>query len=738
MVLRAPLHAARSHACSKVRSSVAPLLLALGLAAAAQIGLARNAHPAESTDAAAHLTWTLHTLTILHRGAAVDEQAQLSGDLLSVAARRHQLLSAIIQDDPGAVLRAAMPAELRANLPPAVQAYVEEEMDVEGELEVLHEDRDDGSRYLYSVKVKEERFSLHFAAHPPALQTGSRVRVRGIRVERALALESGSTSVESLSSVLPNSFGEQRTVVILVNFQDKPTEQPYTRDHARDVVLGTANQFYAETSYQQTSLAGDVFGWYTIPMNSTVCDGWALADHAKAAATAAGVNLSAYTRYVFAFPGNACSWWGTGTVGGNPSQAWVNGILVFQVVGHEMGHNFGLFHSRALDCGATTLGANCTTDEYGDTLDVMGWSTGHYNAFQKERLGWLNQGTSPPITTVQADGTHLLDPYEVPGGNPKALKILKATDPTSGKKTWYYVEFRQAMGFDSFLSGNGNVLNGVVIHTGSELSDNSSDLLDMTPATASSSDPALAVGQSFNDPDAEVTIEAVWASSTSASVRVTFGTPTCVPSNPTVAFSPSLSQSVPAGTPVTYTVSVTNNDSAVCPASNFTLQATAPTGWSAALSSSTLALSPGAGVSTTLQITSPVSATPGAYPIGVTAGSSASAGLSASASTTLQVAGPLTVGVSTNQSSYIRGQTVFITANVSDNGAPIKGAKVTFTITRPNGTVVAKTISTKVSGAAIYKLRLKSLDPIGVYQVSADANLKNARFGSAAMSFTVQ
>ncbi|MGH7410090.1 MAG: NEW3 domain-containing protein, partial [Candidatus Methylomirabilis sp.] len=671
-------------------------------------------------------------------GTAVDEQAWLSGDQLSVAARRHRLLSAIIQDDPGAVLRAAMPAELRASLPVAVQAYVEEEMDVEGELEVLHEDRDDDSRYLHFLKVKDERFSLHFAAHPPMLQTGSRVRVRGIRVEGALALESGSASVESLSSVLPNSFGEQRTVVILVNFQDKPTEQPYTRDHARDVVLGTANQFYAEASYQQTSLSGDVFGWLTIPMNSTVCDGWALADHTKAAATAAGVNLSAYTRYVYAFPGNACTWWGTGTVGGNPSQAWINGTLVFQVVGHEMGHNFGLFHSRSIDCGSTTLGTNCTRDEYGDSLDTMGYSTGHYNAFQKERLGWLNYGTSPPITTVQADGTYSLEPYETAGSNPKALKILKDTDAATGKKTWYYVEFRQAIGFDSFLSGNSNVLNGVVIHTGSELNDNSSDLLDMTPTTASSSDPALAVGKSFNDPDAEVTIEAVWASNSNASVRVTFGTPTCVPSNPTVAFSPSLSQSVPAGTPVTYTVLVTNNDNTACAASSFTLQATAPTGWSSTFTSSTLAAGPGASVSTALQITSPVSATPGTYPIGVTAGSSANAGFSASASATLQVAGPLTVGVSTDQSSYLPRQSVFITANVSDNGLPINRAKVTFTVTKPNGTEVTKTISTRISGAAIYKFRLRSLDPVGVYQVRADANLNNTRFGGAATSFTAQ
>ncbi len=40
--------------------------------------------------------------------------------------------------------------------------------------------------------------------------------------------------------------------------------------------------------------------------------------------------------------------------------------------------------------------------DYGDIFDMMGSSntTPHYNAFQKERLGWLNSGVSPPITTA--------------------------------------------------------------------------------------------------------------------------------------------------------------------------------------------------------------------------------------------------------------------------------------------------------------------------------------------------
>jgi uncharacterized repeat protein (TIGR01451 family) len=453
------------------------------------------------------------------------------------------------------------------------------------------------------------------------------------------------------------------------------------------------------------------------------------------------VNLSAYTRYVYAFPQNACGWWGTGTVGGNPSQAWINGTLVFQVVGHEIGHNFGLFHSRSIDCGSTTLGSNCTTDEYGDPMDTMGWSTGHYNAFQKERLGWLNYGTSPPITTVQADGTYSLEPYETVGANPKALKVPKATDPATGKKTWYYVEFRQAIGFDNFLGGNSNVLNGVVIHTGSESSPNSSDLLDMTPTTSSMSDPAQTVGKSFTDPDAGVTIATTWASSTSASVAVTFGTggtQACVPANPTVSVSPPKSQSVKAGSTVTYTVSVTNNDNTACAASSFALQASVPSGWSAAFASSTLTLSSGANASTTVQVTSSNSASGGSYSIGVTARNSANASYAASNSVSYLVAGPLNVSVSTSQSSYLRGQTAFITANVSDNGSPVKRARVTFSVTKPNGAVLTRTMTTKATGSVVFKFLVRYSDPIGVSQVRADATLNNERFGSATTSFTVQ
>src|SRR5450756_3145652 len=99
-------------------------------------------------------------------------------------------------------------------------------------------------------------------------------------------------------------------------------------------------------------------------------------------------------------------------------------------------------------CGTTaTICSSGTVVEYGDDLDTMGvpqTASAHYNTFQKERLGWLNYGASPSIQTVQTSGTYTINPYELGGSRPKALKILKFTDPTTCSKTWYSIEARQA------------------------------------------------------------------------------------------------------------------------------------------------------------------------------------------------------------------------------------------------------------------------------------------------------
>ena len=173
-----------------------PLALLLSVAP----GAAR-AQPAPSPGqnaSAEGLTQTLLALQARYQSAAPAEREQMEAELLSVAASRQRVLGGLVEKNPAAVLRVALPAGLRSAFPPAVQVHIEEEMEIEGTLLVLHEDRDGGSRYLYFLEAGGERFSLHFAADQPALLTGSRVRVKGLRVGGALVLASGKTDLQVL------------------------------------------------------------------------------------------------------------------------------------------------------------------------------------------------------------------------------------------------------------------------------------------------------------------------------------------------------------------------------------------------------------------------------------------------------------------------------------------------------------------------------------------------------------
>src|SRR5262249_34836088 len=333
---------------------------------------------------------------------------------------------------------------------------------------------------------------------------------------------------------------------------------------------------------------------------------------------------------------------------GNPSHAWINGSLQLRVVGHETGHNLGLYHSHALECGSVTIAAaGCSPIEYGDTVDIMGSAAGHYNAYQKEWLGWLGYGASPPLTTAATDGVYSIDNYETLGSNPKAVKVLKSANPNSGARDWYYIEHRQAIGFDGDLAGNTNIVSGVVIHSGSEASADTSYLLDMTPATASWFDPALGVGQTFQDTDSGATISVLSADSGGATISVAYRAPQCLPAAPGV----SLSLGGPAlqpGATATYNLTITNNDSG-CGGANFSLQASAPQDWTTNLGS-TVNLAPGSSTTIALQVTSAASAAGGAYGIPLTAKHTDNANLFASASTTYTVASSTGGGSSVNLS----------------------------------------------------------------------------------------
>ncbi len=614
---------------------------------------------------------------------------------------------------------------------------------VEGELEVLIEDHPDGREVIrHFVRTASGRTELRYTRGKPAhLVGGGKVRVRGRRdAGNVLALD-GAQDMQVLSTAPSATFGQQDTLVMLVNFQDD-TSQAQTPASVESLVFGSINTHFQESSFGQAWLAGHVRGWYTLPMSKGTCDAYGLADLADSAAKSDGVNLSAYRRKVYIFPRNACGWAGLGNVGGTTTRAWSNGYYSSLVIGHELGHNFGLHHAQALNCdtGATT--GSCTTLTYGDTADMMGnYRAAHFSPFAKERLGWLNDGTSPPILTATANGRYRIEPYSGASVGAKAVKIPRGTDG-SGRRLWYYVEYRQPLGADSVLANTGNLTKGVVVRMATEGDATSSRQLDMTPGTSTNTytelaDGALGVGLTFSDGVAGVSISLAAADTAGATIDVSFGgaTASCVRGAPLVSLTgPATAHA--AGSSVGYTLSVANRDSAACSPTSFNLASSVPAGWSGALSASSMTLSAGSSGSATLAVTSPASASGGTYGIGAGTASSAGAVHTANGSATYQVAtqdagyATLSAAVGTDKSSYARGDTVYLSALVQGDGAPVAGVAVQFTLTQPNGGTTALSATSGADGhaRATYKIgKAKGLAGQWAVRAQASASGKSAQ-----------
>ena len=148
---------------------------------------------------------------------------------------------------------------------PALADHGDDAVSLEGTLRVSHSDdfRLGRSRFYYSLEQAGKRIALDWKARA-TVSNGMRVRVRGrlaggrLRVAHAKVLRRAGT--RRLASVGP---GPRRVAVVLINFAND-TSQPYTPAHAAGVTFtnaNSANAYFREESFGNTSLTGDVYGW---------------------------------------------------------------------------------------------------------------------------------------------------------------------------------------------------------------------------------------------------------------------------------------------------------------------------------------------------------------------------------------------------------------------------------------------------------------------------------------------
>jgi chitodextrinase len=444
----------------------------------------------------------------------------------------------------------------------------------------------------------------------------------------ALASSTGTTA-DATTGVIS-------TAVIVATFADSTTA--VDMDAIKTTFRGNpghdAVSYFSEASYGRATLAPAFFGPYTLTTSSAGCA--ASPTQALIAAAAADVTFSQFSRLVFVYNcpgttfGSATSVGALSTPQGTVQAAQIaldagSATNLYSVV-HELSHTLGAFNSHAAFyvCLPETLiapsrsEAGCVSGEYGDSFDVLGGGPTHMvsqlNPYHKAKAGWFGAGQFP---TLDAPGTYTytLAPYEEPAGAVLALNI-----PRGPSGTALTVEYRQAVGFDSWMASpvdcpRCTVTQGASIRlvTGGGGAGGGSDtqLLDTTPGTIPSSfyypvedavDGALLPGRTFVDPEFGISITAVSADSSGLTVKVTVPSQTCVRRTPTVSAPSPSTQTGTIDTAGVYAVTVTNGDSAGCAANIFRYLPPSSSSMSVVGSPDFLTLEPGASATISLAV----------------------------------------------------------------------------------------------------------------------------------------
>lgn len=372
------------------------------------------------------------------------------------------------------------------------------------------------------------------ATRPVAFDTGDRIQIccttahiaqteAALRAGEAIAADSGlGSSGVSGRPTQAWSHGTKKVLIIRVDFSDltgtplHPNGSvPITEDYAVNL-FNDANgirDFYVANSYGKTTLAvaatvagdsPDVTGVLRMPTTAasyaTTGNNSQLHTDARNLAAAAGFTLASYDRIGVVFSnlggigGSKITYGGLGNINGK--NFWVNGYYDFRVVAHEIGHNYGLYHSNFWDVSdGNPVSAAGTSVEYGDDFCLMGdgdFFENHFSHWNKSILQWIPDSA---VTTISTGGTYRVFKFDAQGAstaNPLALKIVR-----NGTLD-YWIGHRRA-------TANAALDNGAYVLWG--YNDNSeSNLLDFNTPGTNTADAPLQVGQSFNDAAAGITL----------------------------------------------------------------------------------------------------------------------------------------------------------------------------------------------------------------------------------------
>jgi len=390
---------------------------------------------------------------------------------------------------------------------------------ISGTLAVYHKDFFDQGRGEYGLAVREasgKPTQLNVAAIPDALEIGMLISADGTPAADG-SLDTSSVTILAPAPAALNQVAAgpvtNNVLVLPIKFTDSPASDPFTVAAINTEFQTHVATYYQEVSYGQqllnVTVANSGGSWLVgrdpntdLPMATPPnCDYTTVGTYADKAATDAGYNVNNYQNRYYVMPSNvACGWAGLAYI--SWGRAWSNAVNLLWVYGHELGHNFGLWHAGNLTCSGQSIGPNCagsySSNEYGDPFDVMGnIYPGHFNSMQKSFLGWIP--ASSVKTHTSGTATYTLSPLETSGQSTYAVKIPASTSPPRT----YWIEYRQPIGVDSGIASS----NGAQIRVASPFQfpctncgGDDTQILDMTLGTPGNfGDAALLLNQTYTD-----------------------------------------------------------------------------------------------------------------------------------------------------------------------------------------------------------------------------------------------
>ena len=255
--------------------------------------------------------------------------------------------------------------------------------------------------------------------------------------------------------------GTKTFAVLLCNFTDSPTPEPFTVEEASNG-WSTNEKFWQATSYGKVSVADPfISDWLTLPITNSAFQSKSRSDMIQYAKDHSGIDQSKYVGFIVIF----CEPVGT---------AWTSGsgaifeptIVSSTLVCHEMTHIFGE-PTHSFDFSGRTDDA--APGEYFDQTDIM--SAGNCWQTPKDPAD-IFSGAGPLHCMIWKDQFGWLEPWQVRRFSESELQNplnelvqlqgrgrLSGNGPVAVFFSDISIEFATTQGFDAGLHSN-----GVLIH----------------------------------------------------------------------------------------------------------------------------------------------------------------------------------------------------------------------------------------------------------------------------------